>query len=83
MNEKLRQILAAHGKLAVDVAGIADGDDLYAAGLTSFPTAQLRLAIEDGFDIETPDRMLNRRTFASIEALQACVAELAQNREAA
>ncbi|MBK9082392.1 MAG: acyl carrier protein [Rhizobiales bacterium] len=83
MNEKLRQILAAHGKLAVDVAKIADGDDLYAAGLTSFATVQLMLAIEDGFDIEIPDRMLNRRTFASIEALQACVAELVRNREAA
>ena len=80
MNETLRKILAEHGKLAVDAAGLKDGDDLYAAGLTSFATVQLMLAIEGEFDIEIPDRMLNRRTFASIAALADCVKQLVEER---
>lgn len=83
MHDTLRKILAEHGKLAVDVASLKDGDDLYAAGLTSFATVQLMLAIEQAFDIEIPDRMLNRRTFASLNALQECVAQLTGDREAA
>lgn len=83
MNETLRKILADHGKLAVDAARLKDGDDLYAAGLTSFATVQLMLAIEQEFDIEIPDRMLNRRTFASLSALQDCVTQLVNDRAAA
>lgn len=83
MNDTLRKILAEHGKLAVDIASIKDGDDLYAAGLTSFATVQLMLAIEQAFDIEIPDRMLNRRTFSSLTALGECVSQLAGDRAAA
>ncbi|MBL8587683.1 MAG: acyl carrier protein [Methylobacteriaceae bacterium] len=83
MNETLRRILAQHGKLAVDAASLGETDDLYAAGLTSFATVQLMLAIEDAFDIEIPDRLLNRRTFASLAALESCVAGLVGEKEPA
>ena len=52
--EAIREILASHGKLPVDVASLADDADLYAAGLSSFASVQLMLAIEDRFDIEFP-----------------------------
>ena len=35
------------------------------------------LALEEGFDIEFPDAMLSRKTFASIDALAAAVERLA------
>jgi acyl carrier protein len=34
------------------------------------------LAIEEHFDIKFPERMLNRRSFASLSAIAACVNEI-------
>ncbi|WP_371515135.1 acyl carrier protein [Stappia sp. TSB10P1A] len=75
--EDVREIIASHGKLPVDVATLADDADLYAAGLSSFASVQLMLALEERFDIEFPETMLNRKTFASIGAISSAVAELA------
>ena len=85
VNDMIRALLAQSGRLAVDVATLSDDQDLYAAGLTSFATVQLMLAIEEAFDIEFPERMLNRRTFATIAAIEACIKEIpgAHNEEAA
>nr|WP_186399432.1 acyl carrier protein [Stappia sp. P2PMeth1] len=77
MIEDVREIIASHGKLPVDVATLADDADLYAAGLSSFASVQLMLALEERFDIEFPETMLNRKTFASISAISSAVAELA------
>ena len=83
MNDIIRQLLAETGRLSVDVATLDDAQDLYAAGLTSFATVQLMLAIEERFDIEFPERMLNRRTFCSVEALERAVSEVIESRKAA
>lgn len=74
--DKLRAILRDHGKLKIDVAGLKDDDDLFAAGLTSFATVQLMLAIEDAFGVEIPDSKLNRKTFSSLRELSRVVDEL-------
>lgn len=76
MKDKIRAILAKEGKLGVEVATLKDDDDLYAAGLTSFASVQLMLALEDGFDVEFSEKMLGRRTFQSIAAIAAAIAEL-------
>lgn len=83
MNAKIRMLLAQTGRLPVDVGSLSDGQDLHAAGLTSFATVQLMLAIEEAFDLEFPERMLNRRTFASIAAIETGLAEILGAREAA
>jgi acyl carrier protein len=82
MNEKIREILAAHARLPQDVGALADGDDLYQAGMTSHASVGVMLALEDAFDIEFPDRMLTRDAFESIAAIQAALTEL-QEGEAA
>ena len=74
---KVRDILAQHGRLSVPVDQLKDDSDLYNAGLTSLATVGLMLALEDGFDIEFPDAMLSRKTFASIASLSAAVEKLA------
>lgn len=74
--EKIRQILATHGRLSVDAQSLDTNDDLYDAGLTSLTTVNVMLAIEDAFDIEFPDNKLNRKTFDSIESLVEVVEEL-------
>lgn len=75
--EKVRAILAQHGRLSVPVAELADDADLYNAGLTSLSTVSLMLALEDQFNIEIPDNRLSRKTFESIAAIAEVVEELA------
>ncbi len=72
----IREILARHGRLSVDVHSLEDDGDLYAAGLTSLATVNVMLALEDHFDVEFPETMLSRKTFASLEAIAEAVAEL-------
>jgi acyl carrier protein len=63
--------------LAADIATLSDDDDLYEAGLTSHASVNLMLALEDRFDVEFPERMLQRRTFATIAAIRGSLLELA------
>ncbi len=70
---EIRALLKQHGKLPVDVATLDDDADLYAAGLTSFASVQLMLALEERFDVEFPDSLLNRTSFASIGAIAKAV----------
>lgn len=64
------------GEQSIAVADLSDDSDLYDAGLTSFATVQLMLALEDQFGVEFPENMLNRRTFSSIARIVASVNEL-------
>ena len=75
--EKVREILAQHGRLSVSVDDLTDDSDLYNAGLTSLATVGLMLALEDQFDIEFPESMLSRKTFNSIDSIIEAVEELA------
>ena len=72
----IRDILARHGRLSVDVHTLQDDSDLYEAGLTSLATVNVLLALEGHFDVEFPDTLLSRKTFASLEAIADAVAEL-------
>ncbi len=83
MNSTIREILSKFGQLPVPVDTIADEADLYAAGLSSFASVQLMLGIEDAFDIEFPDSMLNRKSFASIKAIEDTVKAILDGKEAA
>ena len=74
--ESIREILAQHGRLPVDVKSLDADGDLYSAGLTSLATVGVMLAIEDRFDIEFPEALLNRSTFRSIVTLAEVVSGL-------
>ena len=73
---QIRDIVAAHGRLLVDVGKLNDESDLYEAGLTSLSTVNLMLALEEHFDVEFLDRMLGRKTFQSIRSLSDAITEL-------
>ena len=74
--EAIREILAQHGRLSIDVSSLTEESDLYAAGLTSLATVGIMLALEDRFDIEFPESMLSRKTFKSLSAIAESVANL-------
>ncbi|HTJ81603.1 MAG TPA: acyl carrier protein [Polyangiaceae bacterium] len=76
MIEKIRAILKKHGRLSKDIEAMADGDDLYQAGLTSHASVNVMLALEGEFDVEFPDRMLKRSVFESVAAIRAAIEEL-------
>ncbi|WP_440409421.1 acyl carrier protein [Neorhizobium petrolearium] len=83
MNETIRELLAKLGNLPVAVTELQDGADLYAAGLSSFASVQLMLGLEEAFDIEFPDNLLNRKSFASISAIEQTVSHILKAKEAA
>lgn len=83
MNSTIRNLLAKVASLPVSVDGLADDADLYAAGLSSFASVQLMLGIEEAFDIEFPDSLLNRKSFASIAAIEKTVETIVSAEKAA
>ena len=76
VQSRVRTVLKNAGCLQVDVDSLADDADLYAAGLNSHATVNLMLALEDAFDIELPDRLLRRTTFASVGAIAKALGEI-------
>jgi acyl carrier protein len=78
MNTEIRQLIAAHARLAVDVSTLTDDSSLYEAGMTSHATVNLMLALEGSFDIEFPDSMLKRSVFESVTTIAAALTELQQ-----
>ncbi|MBY3122906.1 acyl carrier protein [Rhizobium laguerreae] len=83
MNKAIRDLVAKFGKLPVSIDQVADDADLYAAGLTSFASVQLMLGLEEAFDIEFPDNLLNCKSFASISAIARTVDLIRDSREVA
>lgn len=80
MKAKIREIIARTVELPGGMDGIGDTSDLYEAGMTSFGSVQLMLALEEAFDIEFPERMLNRRLFSSVSTIAAALDELVTER---
>ena len=74
IRDKVLELLGQRG--GIDAGRVADDTSLYDAGLTSFASMQLMLALEESFGIEFPERMLNRRTFSTVGNITAAVTEL-------
>jgi len=52
--------------MAVDPREVDDQADLYDLGLTSHASVDVMLELEEVFDIEFPDEVLKKATFASV-----------------
>lgn len=76
MDDRIKAVLAEHGRLAADVDQLSADADLYQAGLTSHASVNVMLALEDAFDVEFPDRLLRKSTFESIAAIRDALHEL-------
>lgn len=76
MEAEIRTILDEFAKLAVPAATLKNDDNLYTSGLSSFASVQVMLALEEKFDVEFDDAMLNRKTFSTIAAMASAIRQL-------
>jgi acyl carrier protein len=74
--ETIRGIIRKHAHLAVDLASLSDDADLWVAGMTSYASVDVMLALEATFHVEFPDRMLLPDTFRSVSTIRSALAEL-------
>lgn len=72
--DQMNALIAENSALTPeDVGGSAD--DLFAAGLSSLDCVRILLAIEDEFEIELDQEIINRELFSSVEKLCAAVSD--------
>jgi acyl carrier protein len=79
MQDQIRDVLAAHGRMAIDPHQIDDQADLYDLGMTSHASVDVMLALEDAFDIEFPEEALKKSTFASVTNIAQVVESLTKS----
>lgn len=70
VDQKIRAVLDQHARLAVRTSELDSSADLYAAGMTSLSSVNVMLALEEEFDLEFPERLLNKSTFASVDSIR-------------
>jgi acyl carrier protein len=79
----VRDILGRSGDLSVPVDRLDASASLFDAGLSSFGTVEVMVALEERLGVPFPDHMLTRETFGSIAALTAAAERLARLSKAA
>ena len=67
--DRVRATLDAHARLPVGATSLKPYDDLFQSGMTSHASVNVMLALEEEFDVEFPEEMLQKSTFESIEAI--------------
>jgi len=76
IQNQVREVLAAHGRMAVDPREVDAQADLYKLGLTSHASVDVMLALEDAFDIEFPEEVLKKATFESVHNIAQVIESL-------
>jgi acyl carrier protein len=76
ISEKIREVIDAQGRMPVPASSLSETEDLFESGLTSHASVNVMLALEDEFDIEFPDELLNKSTFESIANISTALISL-------
>lgn len=79
MQDRIREVLATQGRMAVDPREVDSEADLYELGLTSTASVNVMLALEEELGIEFPDEALKKSTFASIRNIEQVVEGLVKS----
>ncbi len=83
MKLQIRSLLARIGEISATPEALPDAADLHEAGLSSYGTVELMVALEEEFGVEFPDTLLTHATFGSIDSVAAAVAGLLGRPDAA
>jgi acyl carrier protein len=78
ISRRIRRVVFASSGLRLDFATLADDDDLYAAGLKSLAALHVMHALEEEFEVEFPDNVLDRANFASLAGMRETIRPLLQ-----
>ncbi|MCJ2049731.1 acyl carrier protein [Methylobacterium sp. J-070] len=76
ITQDIREVLGSNEAFAGKADRLSEDDSLFDMGLDSFGSVQLMLALEERFDVEFPDSLLNRKSFATIRAIREAVSTL-------
>lgn len=76
LKDRIREIVSENGGLKLPLEEIKDSTDLYRAGMTSYSSVLLMIALENEFNLEFPDGMLSRDVFESVDAIAHAVESL-------
>jgi acyl carrier protein len=76
--ERIRHIVREHAGLGNAFDTVDSSTDLYRAGMTSYASVVLMIALENEFDLEFPDAMLSRNVFASVDSIATAIESLQQ-----
>lgn len=69
LTQDVRDTLKSVAALSETADTLGEDDNLFDKGLDSFGSVQLMLALEERYDIEFPDTLLNRRSFSTIRII--------------
>jgi acyl carrier protein len=78
MKERIQKIVKNSAGLGARFEDIDYSTDLYRAGMTSYASVVLMIALENEFGLEFPDAMLSRSVFESIDAIANAIESLQQ-----
>jgi acyl carrier protein len=73
LKERIRTIVKDHARIGLPLSALEDSTLLYQAGMTSYASVQLMLALENEFCLEFPDVMLSRDVFESIDTIASAI----------
>ena len=76
MKPRIQQIVREHAGLGPAYENIDNWTDLYQAGMTSYASVTLMIALESEFDLEFPDGMLSRSVFESVDSIASAIESL-------
>ena len=76
--DRIRQIVKDNAGLGWALEQVGNSTDLYRAGMTSYASVVLMIALENEFELEFPDAMLSRSVFESIDSIANAIESLQQ-----
>lgn len=83
IDEEIRRIVGSHGRLSVAVESVGPEDNLYRLGMTSHATLNVMLALEEAFDVEFSEDLLQRSIFESLSSMGTAISGLVDQRRIA
>jgi len=78
MKERIQKLVKDNAGLGAGFEQIDHSTNLYRAGMTSYASVVLMIALENEFSIEFPDGMLSRSVFESIDSIATAIESLQQ-----
>ena len=78
MKERIQKIVKDNAGLGAGFEDVDYSTNLYRAGMTSYASVVLMIALENEFGLEFPDGMLSRSVFESIDSIANAIDSLQQ-----